>query len=264
MVISLKNLPDGILLNGQHIRTIDRLRAGDTLTVTLPEDHTGIAPEAIPLDIIYEDADIFVVNKPAGLAMHPTHNHQGDTLANGFAAYFSQKGDSPVFRAVGRLDKCTSGIVICALHALAAATLAGKIQKTYLALPSGRFEGSGRIEKKIYRPDPMKTLRAAGDVGDDALTLWESLAASDTCSLVRVMPQTGRTHQIRVHFASEGAPLLGDDMYGASRELIGRAALHCAEVRFTHPVTGAEMRFSCALPDDMRQAMQAAGLTDYF
>ncbi|MBQ6164299.1 MAG: RluA family pseudouridine synthase [Clostridia bacterium] len=256
MMITLKNIPGGITLNAEHIRTIDRVRAGDVLTLTLPEEECGIEPIPIPLEILYEDADLLVIDKPANLAMHPTHNHQGDTLANGVAAYLAGKGESAVFRAVGRLDKCTSGVVICAKNAFSAAALGGKLKKTYLALPSGHFEGSGTIDKKIYRPDPMKTLRAVGEEGDDAVTDWLSLRPGKICSLVRVMPRTGRTHQIRVHFASLGAPLMGDEMYGGGREYISRAALHCEEVRLAHPVTGEELRFSAPMPEDMRSVVR--------
>lgn len=260
MVIALKNLPDGIRCNGAHIRTIDRLRAGDVLEICLPEEKSTIQPQAIPITAVYQDEDFLVLNKPAGLAMHPTHNHQGDTLANAVAALLEQQGVSTVFRAVGRLDKCTSGLVLCALNGLGAAALAGKIEKTYLALPSGFLEGEGRIEKKIYRPDPMKTLRAAGDHGLDALTEWTALASGREASLVRVRPLTGRTHQIRVHFASLGMPLLGDDMYGGNREWIERAALHCESLSFSHPVSGEKMYFSCEMPKDMVLAAGHAGL----
>ncbi|MBQ6020978.1 MAG: RluA family pseudouridine synthase [Clostridia bacterium] len=257
MMITLKNTPGGITRGGELIRTIDRVRAGDVITLTLPNETSEIEPIPIPLDILYEDADLLVTDKPAGLAMHPTHNHQGDTLANGVAAYLAEKGESAVFRAVGRLDKCTSGVVICAKNAFAAAALGGKLRKTYLALPGGYFEGSGTIDKRIYRPDPMKTLRAVGREGEEAVTDWQSLRPGRVCSLVRVLPRTGRTHQIRVHFASLGAPLLGDEMYGGSREHISRAALHCEEVRLTHPVTGVEMQFSAPMPEDMRSVVRA-------
>lgn len=260
MVITLKNTDNGILLNGEHIRTIDRIKCGDILEINLPDDTSLIEPQDIPIDVVYCDDDILIINKPSGLAMHPTHNHQGDTLANGVASYLNCRGMSNVFRAVGRLDKCTSGLVVCALNSLTASVLSGKIKKTYIAMPSGRYEGSGTINKKIYRPDPMKTLRAAGDIGDEAITDWFGLAFSDSCSVVKVMPRTGRTHQIRVHFASEGTPLIGDDMYGASKELIGRAALHCFEISFIHPITGENMHFNAVLPQDMRNAAEKAGL----
>lgn len=258
MMTTLKNLPDGISCNGAHIRTIDRVRSGDTIELSLPAEQGGIEPIPIELNVLYEDADLLAIDKPAGLAMHPTHNHQGDTLANGVAAYLETKGESAVFRAVGRLDKCTSGVTICAKNAFAAAALGGKLKKTYLALPSGYFEGSGTIDKKIFRPDPMKTLRAVGEEGDEAVTDWQSILPGTVCSLVRVLPRTGRTHQIRVHFASLGAPLMGDEMYGGGREYISRAALHCAEVCLTHPVTGEAMRFTAPMPEDMEFVVKNA------
>ena len=260
MVITLKNLPDGILLNDAPTRTIDRLKAGDTLEIRLPEEENTIAPQPMALDMVYEDEDLLVINKPANLAMHPTHNHQGDTLANGVAAHLLSQGRAATFRAVGRLDKCTSGLVLCALNGVAAAALAGRIEKSYLALPSGCYRGAGVINRPIIRPDPMKTLRAVGEGGEYAVTTWESLAAGNACSLVRVRPLTGRTHQIRVHFASLGTPLLGDDMYGGSRERIGRAALHCASMGFVHPISGKELFFSCPMPPDMQRAARAAML----
>ena len=261
MVTRLKQLPDGILLNGTRARTIDRLKAGDRLEVLLPEEENTVGARQLPLTVVYQDEDLLIVNKPAGLAMHPTHNHQGDTLANAVAAYLSERGGGAVFRAIGRLDKCTSGLVVCALHGMAASVLAGKIQKTYLALPAGRFAGSGVINQPIYRPDPMKTLRRAGEFGDEAITLWESLCPGEAASLVRVRPLTGRTHQIRVHFAYLGAPLLGDEMYGGSRQWIDRAALHCESVHFLHPVTGKEIDLSCQMPADMVSAAKQAGLS---
>ena len=261
MVITLKNLPDGILLNGAPTRTIDRLKAGDTLEIRLPEEECTIAPQPMVLDMVYEDEDLLVINKPANLAMHPTHNHQGDTLANGVAAYLLSQGRAATFRAVGRLDKCTSGLVLCALNGVAAAALAGRIEKSYLALPTGCYRGTGVIDKTIIRPDPMKTLRAVGEGGEYAVTTWEALVSGARCSLVRVRPLTGRTHQIRVHFASMGTPLLGDDMYGGSRELIDRAALHCASLEFVHPISGQTMYFSCPVPPDMQKAMSQLGLS---
>lgn len=161
----------------------------------------------INIDVIYEDADLLAVNKSPFLAMHPTHNHQGDTFANAVAGHLQSEGKSAVFRCVGRLDKGTSGVVVCALNRYAAARLSGNISKKYIAVVRGRFEGSGTINKPIYRPDPMKTLRACGDMpgSESAVTHWESLYSSDEYSLLSLTLETGRTHQIRVHFASMDA-----------------------------------------------------------
>ncbi len=249
LTISLKYLPDGILLNGEHTRTIDRLKTGDILTVNLPtEENTVSAVSVVPLAVVYEDEDVLVINKPAGLAMHPTHNHQDDSLANCVAAY---RPDA-VFRAVGRLDKCTSGLVLCAMNKMAAAALSGQYEKEYLAIAGGVYAGSGTIDKPIYRPDPMKTLRAVGETGEYAVTHWQALATNGKCSLLRVRLETGRTHQIRVHFASLGTPLVGDDMYGSTVNPPDRAALHCEKLTFTHPVTKEVLTFTAPLPDDMQ------------
>lgn len=250
----LKADPEGLMRNGEHIRTIDLLRAGDELRIRMPEEKGGIAP-ALPvdLDVVYEDADVLLINKPGNLAVHPTHNHQGDTLANQVAGYLAAKGSAGVFRAVGRLDKTTSGLVLCALNKHAAFRLSGNYEKEYLALVAGAFRGTGTIDRPIYRPDPGKTLRAAGDHGDPAVTHWECLASNGAFSLMRVRLETGRTHQIRVHFSSVGAPLLGDEMYGGSTEAIGRAALHCEKIRFIHPVTGETLSFAAPPPADMQR-----------
>lgn len=258
LTISLKYRPDGILLNGEHIRTIDLLKTGDILTVNLPDESgTVSAVPVVQLDIVYEDEDILVVNKPAGLAMHPTHNHQDDSLANCVAAH---RPDA-VFRAVGRLDKCTSGLVLCAMNQMAAAKLSGNYKKEYLAVAGGVYEGSGTINKPIYRPDPMKTLRAVGETGEHAVTHWTALATDGRLSLLRIRLETGRTHQIRVHFASLGTPLAGDDMYGSTVNPPDRAALHCAKLTFSHPVTGETLTFSAPMPQDMQRL--ADGMTYY-
>lgn len=256
LVTKLKNLPGGILLDNSHIRTIDLLRAGSVLTVNIPDD--AGAPESLPypLDIVFEDDDILVINKPVGLAMHPTHNHQGDTLANAVAWHLSNKGKSCAFRSIGRLDKGTSGLVLCALNSYAASRLTGDIGKTYLALCGGRFAGSGTIDSPIIRPDPMKTLRGTGEGGVPAITHWRALAYGGNVSLLRISLETGRTHQIRVHFASVGAPLLGDDMYGGDTSLISRPALHCDALEFIHPVTREPMRFSRGMPGDMEKIIK--------
>lgn len=251
LVNSLKRVENGITLNGVHTRTVDILHTGDLLCVNIPDDSNQIEPVEYPLDIVYEDDDVLLINKPAGLAMHPTHNHQGDTLANAVAAYFFKQGKNVTFRAVGRLDKSTSGLVLVALNKMAASKLSGEFHKVYYAVVGGEYHGKGTINKPIYRPDPMKTLRAVGETGDTAVTHWEALATDGMCSLLKINLETGRTHQIRVHFASMGTPLCGDDMYGSCDKRISRAALHCGDISFTHPVNGEKLSFSVPVPHDI-------------
>ena len=252
-VRSLKQIKGSMLLDGEPIRTIDPLKAGSTLTLILPADKSTAEPQQAQFETVYEDDDILVINKPAGLAMHPTHNHQGDTLANAVAYYLAQKGKNAVFRAAGRLDKGTSGIVICALHKFASAKLAGSYEKEYIAVVEGEYTGSGTINAPIIRPDPMKTLRAVGEDGEHAVTHWTALENANGLSKLHITLETGRTHQIRVHFAWLGTPLAGDDMYGGSTEKISRHALHCAKVTLIHPVTNEKMVFEAPLPDDMKK-----------
>lgn len=253
-VTKLRHSEDGLKINGVHARTVDILKKGDRVTVALPEIASDIpATHFDDLRIVYEDEDIMVVNKPPFLAMHPTHNHQGDTLANEVAAYFLSKGENIPFRAVGRLDKCTSGLVILALNRHAASIMSANYEKTYIAIADGEYHGSGTIDRPVFRPDPGKTLRAVGESGERAVTHWTAEVSNGQMSILRVTLETGRTHQIRVHFLSLGTPLAGDEMYGSKNTLIGRAALHCAEVEFTHPVTNEKMHFSVPLPEDMQR-----------
>lgn len=249
---SLKRVEDGLLLNGEHTRTVDIIHTGDTVTVNMPEKEREIIPLDIPLDIVYEDEDLLAINKPGGLAMHESHNHQGDALSNAVAAYLHKKGKSAVFRCVGRLDKGTSGLVICALNAHVAARLSGNFEKRYLAISTGKFTEDGEIIKPVYRPDPIKTYRTVDERGDYAETHYTVLEYGENFTLLRIRLETGRTHQIRVHFASLGAPLYGDTMYGTANEICPRQALHCESVSFTHPVTGEKLKLTAEMPTEMK------------
>ena len=256
-VTRLRHTPGALTLNGAPVRTVDPVHTDDLLTVTLPEENCEMSQSAADaLDIVYEDADVLVLNKPGDLALHPTHNHQGDTLANQVAAYFAAKGAGvPVFRAVGRLDKFTSGLVLCALNKVSAAKLSGNYEKQYLAVVGGSLSGSGTIDAPICRPDPNKTLRAVGSPGERAVTHWESLITTPEMTLVRVKLETGRTHQIRVHFAHLGMPLAGDTMYGGNDALIPRAALHCERLTFLHPIHAEPLSFCVPPPPDMQAVL---------
>ena len=258
LITKLKQTPDGILLNGEHIRTIDPMSEGDVLEINLPTDkkESISIPVEMPLDIIYEDDDILVLNKPAMLAVHESHNHLGDTLSNAVAFHLKKEGKPSAFRAVGRLDKGTSGLMVCALNRYAASRLSGKIKKQYLAIATGIYEGEGTIDAPIYRPDPILTVRTVDERGERAITHWKALKNDGKNTLLRVRLETGRTHQIRVHFASLGTPLVGDTMYGTSDGRICHQALHCCECRFIHPVKNEEMHFFCDMPDDMKSIIE--------
>lgn len=258
LITKLKQSPDGILLNGVHIRTIDPMKSGDILEINLPDDkkESISIPVEMPLDIVCEDDDILVLNKPPMLAVHESHNHLGDTLSNAVAFHLQKEGKPSVFRAVGRLDKGTSGLMVCALNRYAASRLSGEIHKEYLAIATGVFEGEGTIDAPIYRPDPIITVRTVDERGERAVTHWKAIKTDGENTLLRIRLETGRTHQIRVHFASLGAPLVGDTMYGKPDERISHQALHCCECKFTHPVSGKELKFFRDMPEEMKRIME--------
>lgn len=253
LINQLKRTPNGMIINGEKVvRTVDICAAGDTILLSIPSDEKPLPALAYDLDILYEDSDIVVVNKPAGLPIHPSRLHQGNTLANAIAARYGV-----TFRAAGRLDKGTSGIVVVCLHCFAAAKLNANVKKTYTALVHGEYHGTGTFNHTIYRPT-ISTVRACRDYSDarepgdeTAITHWQAQEYNAGVTRLRINLETGRTHQIRVHFAHQGTPLVGDDYYGAPNWDKPGHALHCGEARFTHPVTEKWMEFACAPPWDV-------------
>lgn len=244
----LKNSESGILKNGAHARTIDCVSAGDTLTINI--ENSGKAPEKseTKINILYEDEDIIAADKPANMPVHESRNHRGDTLSNAVA------GNCPgAFRAIYRLDRDTSGIVLIAKNELAAAKLAGKVKKYYYAVACGIIEGGGTIDKPIKRERESIIKRCAARDGERAVTHYEALAHNAKYTLLKLELETGRTHQIRVHLAHIGFPLAGDDLYGGSTKDIKRQALHCRDIYFTHPVSGKRIHIFSEFPQDIKK-----------
>lgn len=257
IVQSLRHTEGSVLINGAPARVVDKVTAGDKLTLKLPEKTTPPLLWETPLDIIFEDADLLVLNKPSGVSVHPTKNHPNGTLCNAVASYLIKNGCEPsASRAVGRLDKVTSGVIIFAKNSFAASRLNGNLDKTYTAIVNGITDSDGTIDAPIYRPDFSKTLRAVGESGDRAITHYRALAYGDGKTLVEIKTETGRTHQIRVHFSHINHTLCGDEMYGApTTAYLKRAALHCSEVTVTHPVKNEKMTFSAPIPNDMKNEL---------
>ena len=252
LVVKLRHNPDCLLLDGAPIRTIDKLKAGSVLSVIIPERSGEAIPnDTLSVTILYEDEDIVVFDKPAGLPVHPAKGHQTDTLAN----YYAARYPCSKFRVIGRLDMDTSGLVLTAKNSHAAAVLTDEtMEKQYLAVVSGTPDPPfGRIDHPIDDTDPEAHRRFVSENGRAAVTDYETVLSGKEFSLVRVMPKTGRTHQIRVHFSYIGHILLGDELYGGDREKIGRHALHRSSMTFIHPVTGEKMTFSSPLPEDMQK-----------
>ena len=227
----------GFFADGQPILANRRLAAGQMLSFELPADGEGVAPQPeIPVQVVHEDAFALLLEKPPRLAVHPTLNYPLDTLANGYAAWAAAQGRSTVFRPVNRIDKDTSGLVLAARNSYAAPLLAQGVEKLYYAIVEGELPlGPGVIDAPIGRQGDSIIGRCVTPEGKPSRTEYTILKAKNGLSLAACVPVTGRTHQIRVHFASLGHPLAGDDLYGGRRDCIGRQALHCAKQTFRVP-----------------------------
>ena len=268
----LKRLEDGILLNGTRVTVRAILHTGDTLSLGVEdraeEENPYLEPVDLPLSVIYEDEGLLAVNKPPFMPTHPSMGHTGDTLANAVAFYLRREDRPFIFRAINRLDRDTSGVVLLAKDKFTAARLAGamgegKIRKTYIALLSGELtEDSGEIDACIRRKEASIITREAIPVttspmpegAQPALTRYEVLERYNGYTLVRAHPLTGRTHQLRVHFAHIGHPIVGDTLYGTAHGGIDRQALHAETLTFPHGE--GEMTVTAPLPHDLQALLQ--------
>lgn len=249
----LKRTENGITVNGSLLRTIDIVREGDEVKIHLPYESTSVTPVKGMLDVIYEDDYLLVVNKPSNMPVHPVKSHQTDTLSNIIAYRSKEIGSDFVFRAVNRLDRDTSGLVIIAKDRHTASLMQNTdTEKHYLAVCHGKTDESGTINKPIRLSDNSKIVRCVADDGQNAVTHYKTIKHfGDSYSLVDLVLETGRTHQIRCHMSHTGHPLLGDDLYGGSLDWISRQALHCRAVTFTHPLNGKVVELHADLPDDI-------------
>ena len=249
--IQLKKKPNAVLLNQKPAFLYTKLYAKDELSITFTDDTSSvhIVGQDIPIDIIYEDEDLLIINKPPFCPIHPSQNHYLDSLANAVCGYYDKQQIPFVFRCINRLDKNTSGLTIIAKNMLSAAILSEEmkqrhISRTYLALVLGQVTGNGTIQAPIARKTDSTILRCVDDVnGKLAITHYQSLAFNSSFSLLQIHLEQGRTHQIRVHFSYINHPLLGDDLYGDSEanlqvsKQLNRQALHSYCLDFIHPIT---------------------------
>lgn len=250
LLTKLKQDENGIKLNGKFAKAIEVLKSGDNLTINIK--NSGKMPEKFECEnvkVAYNDEDILVLNKPPLMPVHESRNHRGDTLANVAACYMES---DCAFRAVYRLDRDTSGLVLIAKNELAASKLAGKIKKDYYAVVSGKFEGRGTIDLPIRRVQESIIERGVFDDGERAITHYEAIKTDGENTLLKLNLETGRTHQIRVHFSHLGAPLLGDTLYCGNCEKINRQALHCKTIYFTHPITHEKITVDSDFPKDFK------------
>ena len=261
----IKRMPKSILVNGVHYYMRQELSKGDHLQVRICETQNSekIPPTKLPLDIIYEDEDLLVLNKPAGMPIHPSLNNYTNSMANALAYYFQSQGKPFIFRCCNRLDRDTSGLTIVSKplgsgSILSDMTKYREVHREYLAIARGSVTPSeGTIQAPLGRKEGTIIERTVDwEHGEDAVTHYKVVKEANGHSLVSLRLEPGRTHQIRIHMKYLGYPLIGDYLYNPDMEYMTRQALHSHHMEFTHPITGEHMSFTAPLPEDMARVMQ--------
>ena len=262
MTKRLKYSEGGLTVNGESVTVRRMLKTGDVLSLAAEDTVSTekIRPVDLPIDILYEDEDLVVPSKPANMPTHPSHDHYDDTVANALCFRYERMGIPFCFRTVNRLDRDTSGLLLIARGQIASERLnramrEGRIRKQYLAILEGAPDpAEGTVETHLCRTDASIIVRRVctpEEGGDYALTTYRTLAVANGYALVEASPITGRTHQLRVHFAHLGHPIVGDDLYGHVHPDMPRQALHAHTLRFPHPADGREIFVTSPLPEDM-------------
>lgn len=260
LLIKAKQAQGAILVNGEYKTVRYQLKQGEELKIVFPPEKVSpyLTPEPLPLDIIYEDDDLLILNKPANMATMPSRNHPTGTLANRIIAYYKQDQLPFTVHVVTRLDKDTSGLVLVAKHQYSHSLLSimqrqNQIERRYQAVVHGTLKNShGIINVPIGRHPDSIIERIVTASGQTALTHYQVMKRVNNKTFVNIQLETGRTHQIRVHFAYLGHPLLGDTLYGGEQKDIKRQALHCSVIRFIHPVTKEIVQCHTPVTNDIR------------
>ena len=261
----IKRMPKSILVNGVHYYMRQELSKGDHLQVRICETQNSekIPPTKLPLDIIYEDEDLLVLNKPAGMPIHPSLNNYTNSIANALAYYFQSQGKPFIFRCCNRLDRDTSGLTIVSKHLVSGSILSDmtkyrEVHREYLAIARGSVTPSeGTIQAPLGRKEGTIIERTVDwEHGEDAVTHYKVVKEANGHSLVSLRLETGRTHQIRIHMKYLGFPLIGDYLYNPDMEHMTRQALHSHHMEFAHPITGEWMSFTAPLPADMANVLK--------
>ncbi|MBR5731126.1 MAG: RluA family pseudouridine synthase [Firmicutes bacterium] len=266
---------EGITVNGERTSVRRRVSAGDLVEVCWPDEESWFEPQDIPLDVVYEDEDLLVVNKQAGLIVHPTHNFQNGTLANALAFRMQQRGEKYKLRFVNRLDMNTSGLLIVAKNAFCQDFLSkemaeNRVDKRYTAIVHGITDPEGTIDLPIKKDPDHKARRMVSPDGYPSVTHYRTLKTFDIkgsgqiegYSVVELRLDTGRTHQVRVHMTHIGHPLVGDELYAQlfgydkDPEWMPRQALHAGALEFAHPSGSRRVRVTADLPEDMKNCIE--------
>lgn len=261
LIVTLRNTPESFYIGETCVFSNCKLSEQDVLTVHLTEKKgsESIVPVPMDLSILYEDEHLMVINKAAGMPVHPSQGNYGNTLANGIAWYMEKKNVDFVFRAVNRLDRDTSGLLLIAKNMLSSCILSDQVKghaihREYAAIVCGKTKPAGTVDVPIARKDGSTIERIPEpEFGETAITHYQTIAYNENTDLsfLRLRLETGRTHQIRVHMKYIGHPLPGDFLYHPDYRYMERQALHSAYLRFTHPVTKEVLEFEAPLPEDM-------------
>ena len=257
LLIKLKNNRK-IFVNGNLAFVNMGLNVGDNISIFIDfiENNSNIVPNAIPLDIVYEDDTLLIINKPTGIPVHPSMEHYTDSLSNGVRFYFDKIRLHKKIRPVNRLDKDTSGLIVFAKNEYIQECLVRQMKtkqfvKEYIAICDGIFDNKfGTINAPIARKENSIIERCVSEAGDTAITHYEIIKTYANYSVVKCTLETGRTHQIRVHMAYIGHPLLGDTLYSSPSTIINRQALHAYKIKFIHPITKQKLEFTAQIPAD--------------
>ena len=263
-IVSIKHMPESVLLNGVFSYMNQTLHTGDILTIQISEMQSSekVPPVNLPLPVVYEDEDIIVINKPAGMPIHPSLNNYTNSMANALAWYYREQGKPFIFRCSNRLDRDTSGLTVVAKHLVSGNILSSMVarrefHREYLAIVRGSVTPeSGTINAPLARKEGTIIERTVDwERGETAITHYKVIAEKNGHSLVSLRLETGRTHQIRIHMKYLGFPLIGDYLYNPDMEYMTRQALHSHRIAFIHPITGKPMEFTAPLPEDMASVL---------
>ena len=263
MLCSIKK-EKSVTVNGKYVPMHTMVCGTDIIKIELPHESNEYEAQQMGIEVLYEDFDLLVVEKPFGMVVHPTRNHLENTMLNALKYYFDENGIKSKVRFVNRLDRDTSGILIVAKNAYAHSVLTKdtsmwEMHKKYIAVVEGKLDESGTIRLPIIKSEDG-IRRMVDENGQECVTHYRTVASNERASFVELELETGRTHQIRVHMSAIGHPIFGDELYGGNMDFIERQALHCIELGFYSPRLEKEIRVKTKLHDDITELLMKLGL----
>ena len=263
MLCSIKK-EKSVTVNGKYVPMHTMVCGGDIIKIELPHESNEYEAQQMGIEVLYEDFDLLVVEKPFGMVVHPTRNHLENTMLNALKYYFDENGIKSKVRFVNRLDRDTSCILIVAKNAYAHSVLTKdtsmwEMHKKYIAVVEGKLDESGTIRLPIIKSEDG-IRRMVDENGQECVTHYRTIKSNERASFVELELETGRTHQIRVHMSAMGHPIFGDELYGGNLDLIERQALHCIELGFYSPRLEKEIRVKTKLHDDITELLMKLGL----